>query len=451
MRQSLFALMMHGSEGTAELESTVAQGPPHDTSYMPGDLFCDQDFAHFLIFGEGKDGGGSVRAGIVYRADLDDARGRLVTFCRQVAEALGVETQTPESTNGVPEDDSWQTRESRRSESFERFASANASESPDMNARGEMVAGWLRAVGMLENLKARRALMRLEEAHKEGRGFDVSVEGEEGEDFNEAVLQRLGEVGLVRREILVSCRKDGRALFRLPSPEAFSTLSASHAVCSECGTALSEEKSEEVVVPTSLTATLLQDGVWSSLHLRSILLWLGVSAQRIAARPVSADGELRMMAEVAGESFLFLLRDGDWTGADVRHAVGEQGGFDASHVVVVAAGKIHDEARQRLREHVRRASSGRRGVEAEVIFVERMDALGPELKEAFGRAVERALVEELWELDSGLGFSAGRLLAAHFRLQRRQQPGPPLGEVATPDATTSEAVALASGLHPVGA
>jgi hypothetical protein len=303
-------------------------------------------------------------------------------------------------------------RPARVSESFRRFA-ADVNATPT-GTRGEMVEGWLRTSGMLEDSRARGFLHRLSEAHKEGRARAALASGDES--VPDALLNRLAEGGLLKREILVSCRKDGRALFRLPSPDAFSMLSGSNAVCNECGAAIADERAEEVTVPTSLTATLLQNGAWLATHLRSLISRLGVPDRQIVTRPTGDDGEVRLMANVCGEAFLFLLHDGDWTTAQARRALDEHARIESAHLVLVATGKIQEDARVRLREHARRRTQS--GRELELILIEGMEAVIGELEPVFERVSADALAEELWELDTSLGLSAGHLLATRFRLTR---------------------------------
>jgi hypothetical protein len=270
---------------------------------------------------------------------------------------------------------------------------------------------------MLEDTDARQVLRRLVEAQQEGRGA-ASLVGSEA--VSESLLTRLAGAGLVKREVLVSCRKDGRPLFRLPSPDALGVLNASNAICTECGATIADEKADEITVPTSLTTTLLQDGSWLTTHLRSILVKLGLPEEQIVARPVSGEGESRAMAHVAGETFLFLLRDGDWTATDARRALDEQTQTGAQHAVLIATGKIHEEVRQRLREHARRRAHGRGA--ADVLFIEGMEAVTPELQKTFAHVAAEALNEELWPLDASLGTSAAQFIAARFRLLQKTTP-----------------------------
>ncbi|HEX8424271.1 MAG TPA: hypothetical protein VF634_12700, partial [Pyrinomonadaceae bacterium] len=283
-RLHLYETALAGAEQAGELERALAARADVEAEapYVRGDLFCVEDYALFLLFGDagGEDG---MRAGVIYENETHEPLEKLEAFCRSIRAALDAARRSDVGASGAENGSmttasggvasplalEWKRREARVSDSFRRFAGAETA--TNANSRGEMVEGWLRTSGMLENTEARSFLRRLSEAHSEGRTTTGAPPAGDGESVPDALLNRLAEVGLLKREILVSCRKDGRALFRLPSPDAFSVLSGSNAVCNECGAAIADEKAEEVTVPTSLTATLLQDGAWLATHLRSII------------------------------------------------------------------------------------------------------------------------------------------------------------------------------------
>ncbi|MCA1555297.1 MAG: hypothetical protein LC747_01260, partial [Acidobacteria bacterium] len=257
-RLHLYEVALMGAEHMREMETALAARAEREAEapYVRGDLFCVEDYAHFLLFGD--ETGEGVRAGIIYEGETPEPLEKLDAFCRSIRAALetarggrpgaGNGDGTPAAA-GAPLTVEWERREARVSDSFQRFAAAESA--TPTGARGEMVEGWLRTSGMLEDSQARAFLRRLSEAHMEGRPLTLQA-GEER--VPDTLLNRLAEVGLLKREILVSCRKAGRALFRLPSPNAFSILSGSNAICIECGAAIADEKAEEVTVPTSLTA-----------------------------------------------------------------------------------------------------------------------------------------------------------------------------------------------------
>jgi hypothetical protein len=133
------------------------------------------------------------------------------------------------------------------------------------------------------------------------------------------------------------------------------------------------------------------------------------------------EGEARLVAHVSGEPFLFVLRDGDFNGAHARRAIENESEAPATRMVLVAAGKVHDEARARLREHARRRA--RAGSETEVIFVEGLDTAADELRPLVERVALDALTRELYELDADAGFDVGYALAARFRLAQQRRDG----------------------------
>jgi hypothetical protein len=390
--------------------------------YVHGDVFCFEDFANYLIFGDGHGGGAGLRAGIIYDTETEAPLERLEAFCRNVAEAFaeaeqaGVSAAASEAAGlNAPVSPVWRAREGA--------AVAQASDSPAAEASTDLTSQRpaptterARAVEVFEDMAARRFLQRLSEAHADGRGVEMVAGGRGPEQ--EALVARLAGAGLVRREVQVSCRKDGRSLFRLPSAEALAIVTASNAVCSECGSAVADERAEELVTPTPLATSMLKDGAWLVSGLRSILAGLGIPERETAPRPQASEGEAQVSANVCGEPFLFVLRDGDFTAAHARRAIEGEAEAHASHMVVVAAGKVQDEARARLREHARRRA--RAGSETEVVFVEGLEAASEELRPVVERVSQEALTRELFELDADAGFNVGYTLAARFSLTARK-------------------------------
>jgi hypothetical protein len=433
-----------------ELESAVAKWTDAEgvEPYVCGDVFCSEEFAHFLIFADESEGGTGLRAGIVYDAETAEPARRLEAFCRSVADAYeeaarGAHTEGAQNGGAQNGADAstrieWQRREGNSQEVFRRFgSSADGAQASTSSSRGGATAERMRAVEILEDADARGFLQRLSEAHADGRVAEMlAAEGRAPE--REALVARLASSGLVRRDVQISCRKDGRSLFRLPSPDALAIVTASNAVCSECGGAIADERAEELVTPTPLASSMLKGGEWLVSSLRSILSSLGVPSSETTTRAASDEGEAQVLANVGGEPFLFVVRDGDFTPADARRALEAEADAHSTRLVVVSTGKIQDDARARLREHARRRS--RTSGTSEVIFVEGMDNAAGELDAALERVAQDALTRELYELDASAGFNVGYALATRFRLSRR-------GKGQLQDLAASAAGALAGNLR----
>jgi hypothetical protein len=423
-RLHFFEQAASGAERGRELERLLEARAEDGGAepYVRGDVFLFEDFAHYLVFGDGYGGGAGLRAGIVYDAGTDEPASKLEAFCRNVSEVFeeAARASAGEGARGVDDENEaaaavrlvWRAREGRTSAASGR--PADATEAPTQRVAGS--AERARAFETLEDAGARGFLRRLGEAHADGRGAEMFAGGRGPEQ--EALVARLAGAGLVRREVQVSCRKDGRSLFRLPSAEALAIVTASNAVCSECGSAVADERAEELVTPTPLASSMLKDGAWLVSSLRSILEGLGVPEGQTAPRPTTDDGTAQVLASVGGEPFLFVMRDGDFTAAHARRAIDAEAEAQATRMVVVAAGKVQDEARARLRDHARRRARG--GTEAEVVFVEGMERAAEELRPVVERVTQEALTHELYELDADAGFNVGHALAARFRLTQRR-------------------------------
>src|SRR3712207_8790454 len=87
-RMSFFGQAAGDAAHARELERAVADWTDAEgiEPYVRGDVFCSDDFAHFLVFADESEGGG-LRAGIVYDAETAEPARRLEEFCRNVNEA----------------------------------------------------------------------------------------------------------------------------------------------------------------------------------------------------------------------------------------------------------------------------------------------------------------------------------------------------------------------------
>ncbi|HEY0004763.1 MAG TPA: hypothetical protein VGB17_08115 [Pyrinomonadaceae bacterium] len=431
-RLNSYEQVLLGQERVQELERAIADWMEQedDAPYVQGDLFCSEDFVLFLVFGGKQTEGGQIRAGIIYEAGTTEPLKKLDAFCRNITDAFEAVRSSIKEGFDTRSPIEWSLREASAQTLPSQF---NTIEAGSLFAPQEARPEQSLALEVLEDTRARRFLHRVSEAHPDGRVADLLGESDAGAD---ALINRLANAGLLRREILVSCRKLGRPLFSLPSTEALSVINASNAVCSDCGASIADEKVEDLVKPTEIAATLLADGSWLTSRVYAVLRGLGIDATDIAAGPASSEGEAHLLLKVCGDAFLFVLRDGDLTVPHTRRAFDKVIETEAAHLLMIATGDVQEDARVRLREHARRRA--RSGSEIEVILIEGLNTLADELQDAFERASQRAVVQELCELDASLGFSAGYMIATRFRLQR-SRPGAPR-EMETAVGTLAESL-----------
>ena len=398
----------HVSEVESSLASwTQTANTTSDEPYVRGDLFCFHDYILFLIFE--NEATSFIRAGIVYEAQTPEPFRKLDSFCEQIRSLLSGDL------NGQNGDfPRWELGKASMPQGFRTFVERQDADSLYTSLRKETMSKRIMAASKLEDEGARVFLRTARNAHQEGYAAKLLTAG--NTDSDKVPIQRLEDAGLVEREVQISCRKTGHALFRLPNPHALAVVTVSDATCSECGAPVADENVEEVIAPTQLASSLLEDGSWLVSRIHYLLREMGVPEREIAVGPSEGNGYGQLMANICGESFLMVTRDGDLTPAFARWAVDLEIDTEASHLVMVATGRIHREAGVLLQNHSRRRVSG--GQDFEMILADDAATAGRELEAALERVSQRVVAEQLCVLDNSLGLSVSRLVLTKFNLLR---------------------------------
>lgn len=420
-RLNCYEMALAGSNHAGEMERALASlnsveaGAP----YVPGDVFCFEDHALFLIFGDAKYGTTGIRAGIVYERRTTEPLRKLDAFCQVVS--LCISEAHGENNEGgnieATQLTAWRQDQTTIHRGFMRFIARQDVDALYTFVRKETDRERVLASELLDDPGTRYFLRRTKEAYTEG--YAVRLSADDSSAPSQFSVNKLVETGLLQREILVSCRATEHALFSLPSSDALAVVTISEARCTECGARVADEKIEEIITPTRLASGLLDDGAWLVNRIHSTLRALGVPETEIAVEPPMGDGEARIMVNVSGATFLLILRDGELTPAFARRAVDIKIANDAGHLVVVVTGAVHNEGRAYLVNFAKRLARG--GSDFELIIAEDVNAAALELQYAFERVSQKILGEQLCDLDAGLGLSVARFLTARFSLLVRSR------------------------------
>jgi hypothetical protein len=426
-RRRSFELLLAGrgdaafvERAAAELErrNAVRGRPEGGAAYTPGELFGAGDCVLFLVFGEGE----GLSAGVIYSVETAGPLSALERFCRDVREALlklrEVGTASAGDVEGEFEERAarefpvWKTRDDTSPRGLARFI---AIQPTDFDVAAKCRGGGrelVRACELMEQHPVRLFLRRVQEMRREG--YSPRRLFAEASTLNGVSVERLLEAGLLEREVRISCRKSGHALFDLPTPDSLAAITISRAKCSQCAAPVADEVVEETINPTRLAVSLLEDGGWLNNRVYNIVRSLGVPDSEIASGPTSSHGESYLAADVCGNSFLFVTRDGDLTPAFSRRVVETVSETEATHLVAVVNGAVEDEGRMRLYEFAWRRA--RDGQDLDVSILEGLSDARAEIERAFDRAVHRGLSRRLFPLDSALGLSASNFVRAWFKV-----------------------------------
>ena len=410
-RLRCFEDVLFNAEHVDEMEKSLASSTEStvEEPYVRGDLFCFEDYILFLVFEDEDDEASYVRAGIVYEARTPEPFRKLDAFCQDVRTLLD-----SQNTDAFPQ---WETSAPAMPQGFRTFVERQDADSLYTSLRKETMSRRILAASKLEDESARVFLRTARNAHEEGYAAKLLTGQTESQHVP---IQRLEDAGLVEREVQISCRKTGHALFRLPNPHALAVVTVSDATCSECGAPVADENVEEVIAPTQLASSLLEDGSWLVSRIHFLLREMGVPEREIAVGPSEGTGYGQLMANICGEPFLIVTRDGDLTPALARWVIDLEIDTEASHLVIVATGRIHKEAGVLLQNHSRRRVSG--GQDFEMIIADDAATAGRELEAALERVSQRVVAEQLCVLDNSTGFSVSRLVLTKFRLLRAAVP-----------------------------
>lgn len=422
LRLSCYGQVLPDSSQVAEMERIITAliDSEQQSPYVQGDLFCFEDHTFFLLFGDLEDGSMGIRAGVVYEPQTAEPLRKLNSFCQTVT--LCIADADGRSTESIEEDSAtsltaWRQDASIVQQGFMRFVAKQDADAMSTIACRENARERVRAARLLDEDYTRLFLRQAKEAY--GEGYHMSPSSDAMNALPEFTVNRLIEAALLQREVLVSCRKTGHTLLRLPSADALAVMTISHASCSECGAKIADENIEEVFAPTTLAYLLLEDGAWLVNRLHSILRELGIAESEIAVEPPAGDGEARMIARVCGESFLIVMRDGALTPAFARRAINAKLETEVQHLVIVVTEAIHNEGRMSLLGFAKRLKRG--GNDFELIIAEGVNAAASEIRQAFERVSQKALAEHLGALDDSIGLSVAHLIAARFQLLQKSR------------------------------
>jgi hypothetical protein len=450
-RRFFQTLLARGVDGAfdaaaAELERECAARleSKGDAAYTPGELFCMGDCVLTLVFGGSVEDG--LSAGVVYSVETAEPLAKLERFCRDVREALTEmreasaetreagegETESKQGgTEGEPSPDSpkqqphrpqppppelplWQTGRGRLPKGLARFMALQPADFVRAAAALRGGRELTRASELLEEHAVRHFLRRVQEMRREG--YTPRRLFSEARALGTVSVERMLDAGLLEREVRVSCRKSGHALFDLPTPDSLAAITISKAKCSQCAAPVADEVIEETINPSRLAVSLLEDGRWLTNRVYKIIRSLGVPDSEIASGPASSHGESYLAVDVCGNSFLFVTRDGDLTPAFSRRVAEIVEETEATQLVVVITGAAEDEGRLRLYEFAWRRA--RDGHDLGTTLVEGLSGARAQIERSFEMAVRRELSHNLFTLDAALGFSAGNFVLDWFKLAK---------------------------------
>lgn len=168
-----------------------------------------------------------------------------------------------------------------------------------------------------------------------------------------ATVSQLVDTGLITKEYLVVCQKTNRALTHTASQEEIKSGPTGRLPCAECGRKFSDERSEEIILPTNLARNLMNGSRWMQIWLTVRLERLGLPRSEIVWNLVRAAEDIDVIAGIQGTLTFFELKDREFGLGDAypfNYRVARYGGEIG---IVLTCDKVAQDARTFFEEQTK--------------------------------------------------------------------------------------------------
>jgi hypothetical protein len=248
---------------------------------------------------------------------------------------------------------------------FERIRSEQKSGSCEFSQGERLLAGRLR------NEDFRHVALTIKSAG--GMLAKDIQENVEKEGMNDVLQELLGS-GLLEREYVVICQRTSKQVNRVRSPETIRELEKHDVFCS-CGRKLSEERLEELLMPSDVARRLLDRSRWLSVVLLGQLEVAGVSPEDVVLNVQEGPDEVDALVNVEGHLVMVELKDKEFSMGHAYKFSGRIGIYRPDYGLIVSTEQVAPD----VKEYFRQIEP-----QAKMSYVDSLDALEPELDRIIG-------------------------------------------------------------------
>lgn len=243
-----------------------------------------------------------------------------------------------------------------------------------------------------------------------------------------AALGTLTTLGLVVKEILISCRKTSAPLLRVASTRAFESGELARARCHNCQSPLSDESRSEVYVASELGESLNRSSHWLTVWTTVCLANEGIPNTAVRWSVSESGEEVDLVAAVFDESWIFELKDREFGAGDAHPFSYRRARYSPDRAYVVTPAKVSDEAKRIFREiasdrTTTRYSGNRRSKpRGSPVYVEGLAQLEPSLRREVTDCATRYALARLDGVRLATHIAVSQILTSKFAEPNRARP-----------------------------
>ncbi len=358
-----------------------------------------------------------VEVGIAFRAGAEKVRTEFLKKVRTAsAEVMGQEIGTPSSWSLLTPTGSHQFDAIRKS----RPAAA------DQTAEDGL------AVGAFTTPEIRALIRDLERV---GSLTMSDLPKALGEAQGAAVAGRLGELrslGLIQSEYVIVCTRTGNAVLRTDDPNKLAKMAPDWMKCA-CGKALSEERVDQVIMPTERAAQLNDRGRWLTTLALGTLTRAGIGRDSVIVESANQVAGTDLVLDLSGDLVLVVLKDREFNLADAYAFNAKVSRIKASEGVIVTNEGMSGDARKMLQEELG-PQRARAADPFRITYVEGIQTLEHELARVVERRRRHYFLRAIGDLATIQGLNIGQLALAKV-----EAGGRPAGKDLVAEAVATEA------------
>lgn len=157
---------------------------------------------------------------------------------------------------------------------------------------------------------------------------------------------RLRALGLVTEQHVLICRKTSGMVFQLETVENLAEIDNKGVKCAFCGRKPSEERFEQLLVPTDLCRALLDHSRWMASVLVTVLAGLGVTSDSLLLEFQEGSEEVDAFVDIEGDLVMIELKDKEFSMAQAHSLSAHIGLFHPKYAVIVTADKVAPEVKE---------------------------------------------------------------------------------------------------------
>jgi len=167
---------------------------------------------------------------------------------------------------------------------------------------------------------------------------------------NNEIIEKLTDLGFIKQEYLIMCRKTQQTLAVVPKRE----LINQEYRCSHCGRPFTEEHIQTIFSLTEKGKDLLKGSRWMSIWVTEILIKSGVRKDNIKWNIESSGDEIDIIVEDFDVRIILELKDREFGLGDAYPFVYRLTRYNGNLGIIVTMDKVSEDAKKFFQEEMKR-------------------------------------------------------------------------------------------------